>query len=296
MPTVVKFPSVKALRTVIKGLSDIVDGSIIAFDKQGLRLLSRDPSFSILCDLELRFLTDAPKYLFDPEHTETQISLVALNCILGEVEKQKDTEELRWTIDCTTDSVIFDRYTDGSIDSYCDRWTLNTINIDEEERVTPAVVTGPVSSHMVISSKYMISTISAFSVFADTDTDIVLFDVDYATKTLTLSSAGANGECRRVLRPTADDIQRIRFVAGVDTRIRANFSLSYLKRFMKSSTVADVVTIYLHKAHGATLMKLEYEVSDFGTMRFLVVSKVCIDDDDVEDDSYGQEDKRQRLE
>jgi DNA polymerase III sliding clamp (beta) subunit (PCNA family) len=267
---------------VIKGLSDIIDGCVFRFDEEGVRMKSMDSGHHVLCDLDLKFKNDSPKYLFDPDNTEAQISLVALNSILADVERQKDTEELRWIIDGTKDFINFERYSSGDIDMYCDRWSLNTLNIEDDEEVVKENMLPEPEAVIIISSKYMISTIAAFGVFPDTDT--VLFEVNHNNQTLTLSSAGASGECCRVLRPS-EAAKRIEFVSGDnDSVIRARFSLNYLKQFIKASVVADHITIRLFKGRNGTMMKLEYTVGDFGVMKFLVVSKICDEDDDSDDD------------
>ena len=279
MPTVIKFPSIKALQTVIKGLSEIVDGCVFTFTPEGVRLVSLDISHVALCDLTLTFMTDSPKYIFDPAHDEACINLRALSSVLTDVDRQSGTEELRWTIDMATDSMCFDRF-DGSLETFCDRWRLKTINIDNDERCTTNdIADSTPSSRMVISSKYFRTAITSFDILDNPES--ILFEVDYVSRKFTISSEGSQGECSRVLSQQ-QDTKRIDFVSGTDKILRAHFSLDYIKRFIKASTVADTIEITLTKVpnDSVVLLTIEYAVSDFGRMKFFVPSKVCGDDSD----------------
>ncbi|MES1922265.1 hypothetical protein MHBO_003773 [Bonamia ostreae] len=122
-------------------------------------------------------------------------------------------------------------------------------------------------------------------------------DLSNLDETVTLSAdgkgvvfevSGEAGSGKIEMRQSGDEgtTKRMKIVMNEDTKtLSQKYALSYLLSFVKASSLANDVTLCISEN---TPLLVEYEIDDFGFLRFYLAPKVFEEDDDGEEETPNE--------
>jgi proliferating cell nuclear antigen len=235
------------LKDSITVISDLVHEARFKITKDGLELVAMDPANVAMVIFKL-LSSCFSEYHIDKE-TEIAINLANLKQIL---RRAKASDIL--TLEVTDDNKLTVQMKSDSIRTF----SMPIIDIEEREQRIPN-----------LSFPVAITTKSHILNDAIDDADIVAEAVTLAVEPdrLTVSAEGDLSKAHIVIN--ADDNTRIE--SETKAKIKAKYSIEYLKKIIQGGKLADHVSISFNQDYP---LKIEYKVVDKLLLSFILAPRV----------------------
>ncbi len=235
------------LRDSIGIISELVNEARFKVTKEGLELVAMDPANVAMVIFKL-LASNFSEYEVDKERT-LAIHLGNLKQVLRRVK--------------ANDTLSLEAGEDNKLKLQLKSETTRTFSLpllegDEREQKIPN-----------LSFPVQVQTTSALLSDAIEDTNVVSESVTIAVEPglLTVSAEGESSHAK--IEVSADESTKI--TSQTTAKVKAKYSLEYLKKMMQGSKLTDNVEIYLNQDYP---LKLEYKVLDKVLLSFILAPRV----------------------
>lgn len=237
----------KYLKESIGIISELVNEARFKFSKEGIELIAMDPANVAMVVFKLLSSTFA-------EYLHTDNIYMALNLSnLKQVLKRAKPEDVM-TLEITPENRLQITFKSSTTRTF----TLPIIDIEEKEQRIPE-----------LSFPMTIETASHVLNDAIEDVDIVGESVSFEVHKEGFVVSAEGDLSKAMIEVKNDDVTKIKI--DTNEKIRAKYSIEYLKKMMMGSKLADTVKIMFNKDYP---LKLEYKTVDKVLLDFILAPRV----------------------